>query len=162
MANLSLKKYGDPILRKKCQEVEKIDGDVLKLIEEMKKITIEAKGVGLSASQVGITKRLIISQTEKGPQVFINPKILKKSKETEISEEGCLSFPGIRLNIKRAKEILVEAQDSDGKVLQIEAKNLQARIFQHEIDHLDGILFIDRISFFEKWKLRKKLKEILR
>jgi len=157
---LEIKKYPDSIMGKKCQEVEKIDDEILKLIEEMKKKMIESEGVGLAANQVGIGKKIIIVQTEKDPEAFINPKILKKSRETEISEEGCLSLPGVRLDIKRAKEVLIEALDIDGKFLQIEAKNLPARIFQHEIDHIEGRLIIDRISFFEKLKIRKQLKEI--
>lgn len=157
---LEIKKYPDSIMGEKCQEVEKIDDEILKLIEEMKKKMIESEGVGLAANQVGIGKKIIIVQTEKGPEALINPKILKKSRETEISEEGCLSLPGVRLDIKRAKEVLIEALDTDGKFLQIEAKNLPARIFQHEIDHIEGCLIIDRISFFEKLKIRKQLKEI--
>lgn len=157
---LQIRKYPDPILKRKCEEVKTIDKEVLELIEKMKKKMIEAEGVGLAANQVGISKRIIIVLTEKGPEAFLNPKILKKSKETEISEEGCLSLPGISLKIKRAKEVLVEAKDTDGKILQIEAKNLPAKIFQHEIDHIDGKLIIDRIGFFERLKIRKKLKRM--
>lgn len=160
MAILEIKKYPDPILRQRCQEIEKINDEILKLVEEMKKKMIEKNGVGLAANQIGVSKRIIIVQTESGPQVFINPKILNKSKETEILEEGCLSLSGLFLKIKRAKEVLIEAQDTDGKPLQIEAEDLTARIFQHEIDHLDGILFIDRLGFFQKLKIRKNLKEL--
>jgi len=157
---LEIKKYPDPIVRKRCQEVEKIDEETVKLIEEMKKKMIEAGGIGLAGNQVGIGKRIIIILTEKGPEAFINPKILKKSRETEVSEEGCLSLPGIRLNIKRAKEVLIKATDIERRVLQIEAKDLVAQIFQHEIDHVDGKLIIDRIGFFERLKIKKQLKEI--
>lgn len=160
MAILEIKKYPEPILREECREVKEIDDDVLKLIEEMKKKIIEVEGVGLAANQVGVGKKIIIVLTEKGPEAFINPKILKKSSEAEILEERCLSLPGILLSIKRSKEILVDALDVDGKVLQIEAKDLPAQIFQHEIDHINGKLIIDRISFFERLKIRKQLKEI--
>ena len=160
MADLEIKKYPEPILREKCREVKEIDDDVLKLIEKMKKKIIEAEGVGLAANQVGIGKKIIIVLTEKGPKAFIHPNILKKSSETEILEEGCLSLPGISLSIKRSKEILIDALDVDGKVLQIEAKGLPAQIFQHEIDHIEGRLIIDRISFFERFKIRKQLKEV--
>jgi len=154
MTTLEIKKYPDPILKQKCQEVEDIDNEVLKLISEMKKIVTEADGAGLAAPQVGVPRRMIVIQTEDGPQAFINPKIISKSKEVETMEEGCLSFPGIRLNIKRAKGVLIEALDTDGKVIQVEAKNIQARIFQHEIDHLDGILFIDRLGFLQRLKMK--------
>jgi len=152
MAELKLRKYGDPVLRQKCQEVKEIDEEINKLIEEMKKIIIEADGAGIAAPQVGILKRIILIQTEEGPEAFINPKILKKSKATQIEEEGCLSMPGIHLKIERAKEVVLTALDRDKKPLNIEARNLQARIFQHEIDHLDGILFIDRLGFFKRLK----------
>jgi len=157
MTTLEIKKYPDPILRQRCQEVEGIDNEVLKLISEMEKIITEADGAGLAAPQVGVPRRIIIIQTEDGPQAFINPKIISKSKEVETVEEGCLSFPGIRLNIKRAKGVLIEALDMDGKAIQIEAKGIKARIFQHEIDHLDGILFIDRLSLFQRLKMKNKL-----
>lgn len=157
---LEIKKYPDPIVRKKCQEVKEIDEEVLRFIEDMKKKVIDEEGVGLAANQVGIGKKIIIVLTENGPEAFINPEILKKSRETETSEEGCLSLPGLRLDIKRAKEVLIKAQDSERRILQIEAKDLIARIFQHEIDHINGKLIISRISFFERLKIRKKLKAI--
>lgn len=157
---LEIKKYPDSILRKKCQEVKEINNEVSKLIEAMKKKTIEAEGVGLAANQVGVEKRIIVIQTENGPEAFINPKLLKKSEETETLEERCLSLPGIRLDIKRAKKVVIEAQDTERRILQIEAKNLIARVFQHEIDHINGKLIIDHIGFFERFKLRKQLKEI--
>lgn len=159
MADLEIKKYPDKIVRERCKEVKEVDDDILRLIEKMKKKMVEAEGVGLAANQVGIGKKIIIVLTENGPEAFINPKILKKSGEVEISEEGCLSLPGILLPIKRSKEILVDALDVDGKVLQIEAKDLPAKIFQHEIDHIEGRLIIDRISFFKRFKIRKQLKD---
>lgn len=159
MADLEIKKYPDKIVRERCKEVKEVDDDILRLIEKMKKKMVEAEGVGLAANQVGIGKKIIIVLTENGPEAFINPKILKKSGEVEISEEGCLSLPGILLPIKRSKEILVDALDVDGKVLQIEAKDLLAKIFQHEIDHIEGRLIIDRISFFKRFKIRKQLKD---
>lgn len=159
MADLEIKKYPDKIVRKRCKEVKEVDDDILRLIEKMKKKMVEAEGVGLAANQVGIGKKIIIVLTENGPEAFINPKILKKSGEVEISEEGCLSLPGILLPIKRSKEILIDALDVDGKVLQIEAKDLPAKIFQHEIDHIEGRLIIDRIGFFKRFKIRKQLKD---
>jgi peptide deformylase len=96
-------------------------------------------------------------KSKKLPQVFINPKIIKKSKENVIDEEGCLSFPGLFLKIKRAKEVEVEALDREGEKARIRAEGLPARILQHEIDHLDGILFIDRLSFWQRLKFKLKL-----
>ncbi len=154
---LNIKKYPDPILRKKCKEVKEITPKIkeltLNMIETMKK----ADGVGLAAPQVGVLKRIIVAETERGPKGFINPKILKKSRKKETIEEGCLSFPSLFLKIKRAKEVEIEALDGNGK--KIKAQGFLARILQHEIDHLDGILFIDKIPFWQKWSLKKKLKE---
>jgi peptide deformylase len=123
-------------------------------------------GVGLAAPQIGESKRIIVvnlcssrSQKEQNkPLVFINPKIIKKSKQTEIDEEGCLSVPGVFLKIKRAKRVEVFTKDLEGNELEIKAEGLSARILQHEIDHLDGILFFERLPFLEKLSLKKKLK----
>ena len=150
-------KYPNSILRKKCEEVKEITEDIKKLGQEMMTIIMtENQGLGLAAPQIGELKRIIIVQTEKGPEVFVNPEIIKNSKKTETGEEGCLSFPKLFLKIKRAKEAEIEALDLQGEKIKIKAEDLPARVFQHEIDHLDGILFIDRISFFQKlWRLLK-------
>ncbi len=155
---LKIVKYPDSVLRKKCKEVEEITPEVKKLIEDMAKTMGKNNGVGLAAPQVGILKRIIVFETPDGPKGFINPKILKKQKETEIMEEGCLSFPGLFLKIKRAKEIEIEALDENGG--KIKVQGFLARVLQHEIDHLDGILFIDRIGFWQKLKLKREFKKI--
>ena len=158
MTILEIKKYPDPILRKKCEEVKEIAPDIKQLINNMIETMEENKGVGLAAPQVGVLKRIIVAQTDYGPKAFINPEIIKKTKEKEIMEEGCLSFPGLWLKVERAKGVEITALDSNGN--KIKAVGFLARILQHEIDHLDGILFIDRISFWQRLKIRKKLKEI--
>lgn len=150
-------KYPNSILRKECKEIQEITEDVKKLGQEMIQTLTESQGLGLAASQIGALKRIIVVQTEKGPEAFINPKIIKKSKETEIGEEGCLSFPGLFLKVKRAKEAEVEAINLGGEKIKIKTEGLLARVFQHEIEHLDGILFIDRIGFWQK--IREKLKQ---
>ncbi len=154
--NREIIKYPDLILRKKCQEVQEVTAEIKKLVEEMILALEKKQGVGLSAPQIGVLKRVIVIETEKGSAGLINPKIIKKSREKEIMEEGCLSFPGIWLKIKRRKEVEVKALDKEGKGIRMEAKGLTARILQHEIDHLDGILFIDKIGFWQKlWRLLK-------
>jgi peptide deformylase len=158
MAILEIKKYPDPILRKKCQEVKEVDEEIKKLVDDMIETMEENDGVGLAAPQVGVLKRIIIVETGKGPEGFINPKIFKKTKETEIDGEGCLSIPGIFLKIKRWKEIEVEALNQEGEKVLVKAVGLVARIFQDEIDHLNGILIIDRVGFWQKLKIRNKLK----
>lgn len=157
---LEIKKYPNPILRKKSEEIKEITPEIKELVFNMKETMEKNQGVGLSAPQVGVSKRIIIVDTPEGPKEFINPKFFKKSKETELGEEGCLSFPRLFLKIKRSKEVLVKAKDIDGKDLGVEANGILARIFQHEIDHLDGILFIDKISFWQRIKIKRKLKNI--
>jgi len=149
-------KYPNPILRKKATEVKELSEEIKKLAGDMIEIMIESQGIGLAAPQIGESKRIIVVQMEKGPQVFINPKIIAKSKEKELMEEGCLCFPKLFLEIKRAKKVQIEAVTIAGEKVRIEAEGLLARIFQHEVDHLDGVLFIDRVSFSRKlWRLLK-------
>ncbi len=162
MAILEIKKFNEPVLREKCKKVRKIDKKIKKLAIDMVQTMKKGQGIGLAAPQVGVLKRVIVVQTDLGGQrilALVNPKIIKKGFETEVSEEGCLSFPGIFLEIKRAKEVEVEGLDIKGKKIKLKAKGLLARVFQHEIDHLDGILFIDKISFWQKLKIRKKLQQ---
>jgi peptide deformylase len=160
MALLEIKKYPDPILKKKCQEVKEVNEEIKKLVDDMVETMKKNDGAGLAAPQVGVSKRIIVVETERGPKVFINPKIFKKTKETEIDWEGCLSIPGIFLKIKRWKGIEVEALDKEGEKVWVKAVGLVARIFQDEIDHLDGILIIDRVSKLERFKIRNRLKEL--
>jgi peptide deformylase len=162
MAILQIKKYPDPILRKKCEEIKEITPEIKRLALDTIETMIQNKGIGLSAPQVGELKRIIVvhliqersaeEKAKKRPQVFINPKIVRKNRETAIDEEGCLSFPGLFLKIKRAKGIEIEALDENGNEIRIKAEGLPARVFQHEIDHLNGILFIDHISFWQRFK----------
>ena len=164
MALLEIKFYPDPILRKKCEEVRGVTEEIRSLGFEMIETMTENEGIGLAAPQVGELKRIIAvhpikersleEKTLRSPQIFINPKIVKKSKETLIDEEGCLSFPGLFLKIKRAREVEIEALNEGGEKIRVQAEGLPARVIQHEIDHLDGILFIDKLSFWQKLKLK--------
>lgn len=149
-----IKKYPEPILNKKAGEIKEITPEIKKLAEDMIETLLKAEpeGVGLAAPQVGVSKRMFVAQTEKGLAVFINPKIIKKSKMAQTLEEGCLSLPGIYLKIKRAKLLELEALDINGKKINIKAEGFFARILQHEIDHLDGVLIIDRVNFWQKIK----------
>jgi len=160
MTALIIKKYPAPVLRKKAKKVETIGPEIQNLVWDMLETMIAKQGKGLAAPQIGVLKRVIAVHTERGPEVFINPRILKKSRKTEIIEEGCLSFPEFWLKIKRAKEVEIEALNEEGEKQRIRAKGITARVFQHEIDHLNGILFIDRISFWQRLKIRKKINEL--
>ena len=147
--------YPNKILRKKSEEVgEEIDEEIRNLAREMVEIMVKEDGIGLAAPQLGILKRIIVVMTENGPEVFINPVIVKKSKESETMEEGCLCFPGVFLKIKRVKRVEVEVLNLQGEKIRMKTEGLVARIFQHEADHLDGILFVDRASFWQKIKLK--------
>jgi len=159
MALLEIKKYPDPVLRKKAEKVPEITLEISRLIFDMKDTLIKQGGLGLAAPQAGELKRIIIVQSGKVLKAFINPQIIKKTKDREVMEEGCLSFPNLFLNIKRCKGVVVEALNEEGKTIQIEAVGLGARILQHEMEHLDGVLFIDKISFWQRFKVFKKIKK---
>lgn len=158
MAFLEIRKFKDPVLRQKSEKVKVIDFKVKKLIEDMRETMLKKDGIGLAAPQVGMNKRIIVINPElsdSGISVLINPKIVKKSPQRELGEEGCLSFPGVFLKIKRAKRVEVEAEDINGKNIIIKASGLFSRVLQHEIDHLDGILFFNRLGFFQRLRFKK-------
>lgn len=140
---LEIRKIGDPILKLKAKKVEKIDDSIKKLINDMIETMKFSNGVGLAAPQVGISLRIIVVDYEEKPIAFINPEILEEEGEN-IDYEGCLSVPGIEVPVKRAEKIVFKAQDINGKVKRYKANGLLARIIQHEIDHLEGILIIDK------------------
>jgi peptide deformylase len=158
MAILELKKFNDPALRRKSVKVENVDGEIKKIVEDMKDTMDINNGVGLAAPQVGINRRIIIVSDLENEKILalINPVIIKKGKEKEKIEEGCLSFPNIYLEIKRPKEVSVKALDENGREVVLNAKGILARILQHEIDHLYGVLFFYHLSFIEKLKFKFK------
>ncbi|MCD6454410.1 MAG: peptide deformylase, partial [Candidatus Aminicenantes bacterium] len=158
-------KYGDEVLRKKASEIKEINGEIVELSREMVETMHEAPGIGLAAPQIGESIRLItvdlsVGEDPKELIVMINPEIKEKEGE-EIGEEGCLSLPGVVDNVKRPYRILVKGYDLNGKEREIEAEGLLARVFCHEVDHLDGVLFIDRLSPLKKRIAIKKLKKTL-
>lgn len=161
MPKLKIYTYGEPVLRKAARPVSDIKEEFVKLSEDMVSAMLEAKGVGLAANQIGRLDRIIVVKRseDKEPFVLINPEIIERQEE-EVLEEGCLSIPGINEKVKRNKHILVRGVDLKGKKVKLEADGLLARIFQHEVDHLDGILFIDRLSLIKKGILRPKLKAL--
>jgi|SRR3989338_5581964 len=146
-----IKKYPEAVLRKKAEEIKEITPEIKELAEDMTETMLKSErdAVGLAAPQVGVSIRMFVAQTRNGPGVFINPEISKKSGK-EAVEEGCLSLPGLWLKVKRAKEIELEAIDINGKKIKTKAVGLFARILQHEIDHLNGVLIIDKASFWQK------------
>ena len=152
----------DPILRKKCEPLEKVDADTKKLLDDMLETMYEAPGIGLAAVQVGILKRLVVidiskAEEEKKPIFLINPKIIHQSKKTSVYEEGCLSLPGQFAEIERPAECTLKYIDYNGKEKELKAEGLLATCVQHEVDHLNGILFIDYLSKLKKDMIIKKL-----
>ena len=152
----------DPILRKKSKPVEKVDDELRRLLDDMLETMYSAPGIGLAAVQVGILKRLIVidiskEKEKKNPLFLINPEIISKSKNTSIYEEGCLSLPGHFAEIERPAECQVKYIDYDGKKKEIKASGLLATCIQHEIDHLNGVLFVDYLSKLKKDMIIKKL-----
>lgn len=164
MAILNILEYPHPLLRKKCTPVEKIDKHILTILDNMAETMYEAPGIGLAASQIGIDKRLIVvdigedDETKREGRLYkiINPEIIKKSGSVEY-EEGCLSIPGIKDLVKRAAVVTLKGFDQTGKEIIIEAEELLAVCFQHELDHLDGILFIDHLSKLKRDLIKAKL-----
>lgn len=144
MAIRNIRKFGDEVLRKKSKIVSKIDDRTITLIEDMLDTMYEAEGVGLAAPQVGILKRIVVIDVGEGPIVLINPEIIK-TEGSYIDSEGCLSLPGESADVERPEKVTVRAMDQNGEVREIEGEELLARAFCHEIDHLDGILYIDKV-----------------
>lgn len=149
MALLVIRKFKDKILKKKAKRVWKIDDEIIKLAYDMAETMKLGQGIGLAANQVGVLKRIIVVESDFQNQkvlALVNPKVVKKSREKTIDKEGCLSFPGVFLDIKRSNAVKVKAKNIKGEKIVIEAEGLLARALQHEIDHLDGILFYQRLS----------------
>jgi peptide deformylase len=160
MAKLEIKKFNNPVLRKKNQEVAVKDistKETKRIVADMAETMDKSFGIGLAAPQIGINKRIIVFKA--GPEerevfVLFNPIIKSKGKEEEIGQEGCLSFPNIFLEIKRPREVQVTGISAQGEKITIDAEGVVARILQHEIDHLNGILFYDRLGFFKRMKFK--------
>ena len=146
MAIRTIRQEGDEILKKKSRQVEEINDKIQELIDDMLETMYKANGVGLAAVQVGVLKQVVVIDIDdgNGPLILINPKIIKEKGEQEV-EEGCLSFPNKFAKVIRPAEITVEALDRDGKTIKVKAKELMAQAISHEIDHLNGMVFVDKI-----------------
>ena len=161
MAKLRILEFPDPRLRKKAAPVEVVDDPLRQLIDDMFETMYEAPGIGLAATQVDVHRRLLVadvSQEKDEPQVLINPEILERD-GSAITEEGCLSVPGYYEEIERAEHIKVRYLDRDGNEQESEYEGLLAVCVQHEIDHLDGKLFVDYLSEIKRQRIRKRLEK---
>jgi peptide deformylase len=157
MPTYVVRTYGDPVLRQVAKPVEDVDGALVKLADDMVDTMYEAEGVGLAAPQVGVQRRLFVYELDDGPKVIVNPEIVESSGELW-HDEGCLSIPGLRIGILRPETVLLTGYDLDGNELSIEAGDFLGRMFQHEVDHLDGVLMVERLDE----EMRKQALRILR
>ena len=161
MAKMTILRFPDQRLRKKAKPVDKVDDEIRQLADDMLETMYDAPGIGLAATQVNVQKRLLVidvSEDRSEPRVFINPEIIEQRGE-EIMEEGCLSVPGIFAEVKRAEWIKVRALGRDGEPFELETDGLLAVCIQHEIDHLNGKLFVDYLSELKRRMVRKRLEK---
>jgi peptide deformylase len=139
-----IRQYGDPVLRMRANEVDAYDEELARLTERMIGLMHDAEGVGLAATQVGILRRLFVFHDNDEDRVIVNPVLTVRGNETEVDEEGCLSLGPIRMPVERAVEVTLDGFDADGKAVHLELEGMSARVVQHELDHLDGKMIIDR------------------
>jgi peptide deformylase len=142
-----IRQYPDPVLRMAAREVEHFDADLRGLVERLEALMHDANGVGLAATQLGVLRRVVVFQQDGDETiVLVNPRIVERSDEQETDDEGCLSMQGVLVPVERPASVVVEARDPGGKELRLEIFGLPARVAQHELDHLDGVLIIDRTT----------------
>lgn len=156
-----IRTLGDPVLKQETRDVSPVEEDLTDLLETMFAVMDREQGVGLAAPQIGIQKRLMVwrnPETEEG-YVLVNPRIVERSEETEMAEEGCLSIPGRVMQVERSERVVVEGANATGAPVKLEATGLLARIMQHEIDHLDGNLILDRTSLEERRRVLKEIRQ---
>ena len=157
MPSLTIRQYGDPVLKERTRDVENIDGSIANLVESMIETMYAAPGTGLAANQVGVQRRLFVYDIGDGPVTIINPQIVESDGEW-VYDEGCLSVPGLSWDIVRPNAVHLVGLGLDGNEVSIEATELEGRVFQHELDHLDGILLVERLDEDQ----RKEALKILR
>ena len=162
-ASLSLRYYGDPVLRRRADPVRAISEETRALVEGMFEVMYAARGLGLAAPQVGVSERVfVVDVEEEGVRVkraFVNPVMVERS-GSMTGEEGCLSIPGLYADVKRHERVVFEALDETGAAFRVEATGMLARALQHELDHLDGVLFVDRLNLVRRRLLASKLERI--
>ena len=158
-------KYGDPVLEQVAEPVTEFDTDELRqVVEDMWETMYSAKGVGLAAPQIGLRKRITVVDVSVGEDetkklVVVNPSVIRRE-GSQVGEEGCLSIPGFREQVKRANRVVVAAQNEKGESIQVEGEELLARALEHEIDHLNGILFLNHLSMLKRDMIRRKIKKL--
>ncbi|HEX2296176.1 MAG TPA: peptide deformylase [Actinomycetota bacterium] len=163
MAILPIRTFGDPVLRERARDVEQVTEVHRRLVSDMLETMRDAPGVGLAGPQVGVLERVFVWEVEGGHGALFNPVIVRRSDEKVAGEEGCLSIPGLAYDVERHASVTVEGLDADGRPVSIDAgdDDFLARVFQHEIDHLDGVLFIDRLPDGTRKEALRSLREQL-
>ncbi len=158
---LDLRTFGDPVLKTRAAPVETFDESLARLAQEMLATMREQEGVGLAANQVGRLKRILVAAVEDEEYVIVNPTIEERARSTEKDLEGCLSIPGIQVEVERPTAVTVSGQDASGTPLRLEASGLLARVLQHEVDHLDGVLILDRTDRQSRKDAMREMRERL-
>jgi peptide deformylase len=146
LALAQIRQYPDPALRMRAHEVDSFDGDIARLVERLTALMQDANGLGLAANQVGVLRRVFVFQHEEEPTALVNASIVERSDEAEVEDEGCLSLQGVVIPVERNATVTVEAADPAGADVRLELSGLTARVAQHELDHLDGVLILDRTT----------------
>ena len=159
MPRYSIRLFGDPVLTQRAAEVDEMNGALARLADDMLNTMYEAPGLGLAAPQVGVQRRLFVYDVGDGPQTIVNP-VISESRGEWVYEEGCLSVPGLSWDIVRPKEIHLTGYDLDGNEVSVEADELVSRLFQHELDHLDGVLLIERLEVDQRKAAMRSLREM--
>jgi peptide deformylase len=160
---LKLHLLGSPVLRQRAAPVETVDDGVRRLVDDLFETMYAAKGVGLAANQVGVARRVAVvdvGHETAQPLVLINPRVVRHAEGTDVAEEGCLSIPEVFGDVERPTAVVLEAVDRDGQPYRLETEGYQARAIQHEIDHLDGVLFLDHLSAVKRGLLLSKWKRL--
>ncbi len=160
---LEIIRYPDPFLREVSEPVSEINDEICTLARKMIETMYASRGLGLAAPQVRVHKRLVIVDLDPekhDPRVLINPKIIRRSKTRETGVEGCLSVPGVEAKVTRPAEVTLEAMNLEGEIVEYQGSGLTAKAFQHEIDHLDGVLFIDKVSMAARLAIRAELRRL--
>jgi peptide deformylase len=158
-ARRQIRTLGDPVLREVARPVEKFDDELAALSRRMVAIMRDAPGVGLAATQLGVVQRVIVYEVDDEPVTLVNPKIVSASADTEVSDEGCLSLPGMTLPVERPVAVRVRARGPRGRRLEYDVEGLEARVIQHETDHLDGVLILERTSREERARALREFRE---
>jgi peptide deformylase len=159
MSGYDIRIIGDPVLRQTAREITEIDDSLVRLVDDMLETMYDAPGIGLAAPQVGVQKRLFVWDVGAGPEAIINPEIVESDGEW-LFEEGCLSVPGLSWEIVRPKIVHIVGRDLDGNELSFEADELESRLFQHELDHLDGTLLIERLDDDTRKQALKTIRDL--